>query len=680
MRKLKTSFFLVCALGGLLVASAGQAQEITDGSDGQLTGAGVSGADLAAASSRTAQMGGWFWGLLADPVFSAGATAVTSDPVVPTTLYVGGPGYIAVSTDSGANWVEKVRFSAQAMDDDEASERALSYGSIAGDNRIEGMREYLRRELEDQFGIDFANDLVEEITEDELLNAKDVSEIDALKDLTLEMDSDLTQVLVEAAIAGVSASIYESFASRYLKYVHSGADTDSAVEYAAQSPSVLSFSRTTSAVYAVTTGAVYMTTDHGETWQAFMQNGDDAILSFDISQDGKVVMIGTADGLVLTRNAGADWAQLTDVFNGAVFECHISAGAGRPTLSVLSTDGIYQSADLGLTWQKIELPVSLGEFVKSIVPGDGRRMLALTDAHLYMTQDGRSWRSVAQGPFPDEQIEQVIAKDSSLNTFLVRTASRVFEYGPQGWLNQNKSLLASDLGAMAYMQDGVSLALMASSAGVWMAQDAQLIEVTGEYKTLLDVWQSEPADQDVIDRALEAHYLGEMLEKNWGLRSRLSWLLPQVTFDYIYRQTATDLPKLTYTINGPADVDLGLLNYQYGEVYNYKFEDRNEWQIMARWNLNIEKGLKDELSSKRMMMRLRNDRQNIIRQVMADLKKRRALQVAVIIDMPRMSGKAKGTIKKAVKTYLGLAEVEARLHYMTGGYYIPAVHKNDKKI
>ena len=72
MRKLKTSFFLVCALGGLLVASAGQAQEITDGSDGQLTGAGVSGADLAAASSRTAQMGGWFWGLLADPVLSAG--------------------------------------------------------------------------------------------------------------------------------------------------------------------------------------------------------------------------------------------------------------------------------------------------------------------------------------------------------------------------------------------------------------------------------------------------------------------------------------------------------------------------------------------------------------------------------------------------------------------------------
>ena len=29
---------------------------------------------------------------------------------------------------------------------------------------------------------------------------------------------------------------------------------------------------------------------------------------------------------------------------------------------------------------------------------------------------------------------------------------------------------------------------------------------------------------------------------------------------------------------------------------------------------------------------------------------------------------------------LGLAEVEARLHYMTGGYYIPAVHKNDKTI
>ena len=687
MKKLKTSIFLVCALGMLMATSSVNAQEVAGGSDGQAVRpaepAGAMNSGLVHSSSRTAEMGGWFWGLLADPALSSGATAVTSDLAVPSTIYVGGPGYIAVSFDSGANWVSKVQFDVPSEDEDEAegAGNGISFAGVGGDQRVESMREYLRHELEDQFGTDYANDLIEEMTEEELLSAKDVSDIEVLKDLPLEMDSDLSQVLVDVALAGVGTTVFDSFPSRYIKYLHSGADADTAVEYASQSPSVQSFSRTSTAVYAVTSKTIYMTTDRGETWQVFMQvDADDAILSFDISQDGSIVLVGLANGLMMTRNAGADWVQLTDVFNGAVFESHISEAAGHSKMVVLSTDGIYQSLDLGLTWQKVELLGHPTEFVTSVVSGAGDRMLALTDSALYMTQDGKRWLEVQQGPFPDEQIEQVIAKDSNLDTFLVRTASRIFEYTPNGWLSQNKSLMAGELGALAYMRDGVSLALMASPSGVWMAQDAQLIEVTGEYKTLHDVWRSEPTDDEVIHEALEAHYLGDMLEKRWGLRSRLSWLLPQVTFDYIFRQTPTSNPKLTYTLTGDPSADLASLNYKLAEDYNYKFEARNQWQIMARWSLNIEKGLKDEIASDRIMMRLRSDRARIIKQVMADLKKRRALQVAVIIDMPRKSGRSKSSLKKAVKTYLGLSEVEARLHYMTGGYYIPAVRQHDNKI
>ena len=687
MRKFKTTFFLACALSSALISSVGYAQESSGGSERQSVRGGGDASSLSTglmhAASRTAEMGDWFWGLLADPVLSSGATAVTSDPAVPTTLYVGGPGYIAVSFDSGANWQEKVRFSQPLSENEEDAEDVGEFdlSGVAGDQRIEALREHLLRELEDQFGLDYAQDLVEEITDDELIQAQDISDIDVLKDLSLDMDSDLTHVLVESTIAGVGATAFDSFTSRYQKYIRAGADPDTAVEYAAVSPSVLRFARTSSAVYAVTSHAVYMTTDHGETWQTFIQaSSDEAILSFEISSDGQLVLIGMTNGLILTRNAGKDWAHLNDVFNGVVFETMISTASGRPMLNALSTDGIYQSSDTGLTWRKVELPLHPNEFVSSIVAGEGRRMLALTSENLYLTTDGTRWQVVPQGPFPDERIEQVIAEDASLNTFLVRTGARIFEFTPNGWLNQNKSLMASDLGSMAYMHDGVSLALMASSAGVWMAQDAKMIEVTGEYKTLLDVWQSEPTDDEVVYHALEAHYLGDMLEKRWGLRSRLAWLLPRVTFDYTFRQTPTVKPKLTYTLTGDAYADLSALNYKYAEEYSYQFDSRHEWQIMARWSLDIEKGLKDEISSDRIMMRLRNDRAKVIKQVMADLKKRRALQVAVIIDMPRNTGKSKASVKKAVKTYLGLSEVEARLHYMTGGYYIPAVHQNDKKI
>ena len=72
----------------------------------------------------TAELGNYFWGFLGDQVLLAGTTAVAVDAGNPSVLYAGGPGYIAVSDDNGANWEERFNYSDSPEDEIADSEDA----------------------------------------------------------------------------------------------------------------------------------------------------------------------------------------------------------------------------------------------------------------------------------------------------------------------------------------------------------------------------------------------------------------------------------------------------------------------------------------------------------------------------------------------------------------------------
>ncbi|MBQ9817113.1 MAG: hypothetical protein IJM59_06605 [Proteobacteria bacterium] len=648
MRIRTISFFLALALSVLPVCGHALAQE---------------GPDFAKAASSKMGEGMWFWGLLNAPELLPGTTAVAVDAQTPSVLYAGGVGYIAVSRDSGANWDDSLKFSAGLKGNTGGGD-----SEDAAEKRAEALRDYIRTELEQQFDTEDIDALLDEVTDEELLEAEDLTDIDEFRGMEFEIETDLRNVGVNTSVAsGVVLSEFSSYPERYLSLLRSGATELAAAEAAADSDGVWRFVTSPQAVYAVTSDVLYMTQDQGKHWDKFYEaESGSYILSYAVS--GETLAIGLTNGLLLSRDGGEDWFSLgLDAVGGAIYEIHIGS-AGQ--IWLLGTAGIYHSADSGQTWNVVDVPLEESEILMGIYPGEQGQMLALSNETLYYTSDMDIWNTVGTGPFADEIIRQVIPKNGSLSSFIVRTDSHLYEYN-NGWVSQSKSLMASELGNAVLGGDDVVLAIMASPSGVWMAQDKSLFESSGEYRTLMDMWSREPSDEEVIARALEAHYLDDFADKSWGLRSRLSWLAPSVVFEYSFRQLVTDNHTVVYAHpypNNQSDVK--------SDSYAMTRDKQTYWQIMAFWNIQIGMGLTDELSGKALNIRLRQKRERIIKLVQKELRSRRALQMTIVIDLPRVT-KAKTAEKKLIKAQLGVQEIEARLHYLTGGYYIPAVHQGD---
>ena len=633
--------------------------------------AAPSSLNLSLGGKSTAELGNFFWGFLGDQVLLSGTTAVAVDAGNPSVLYAGGPGYIAVSEDNGANWDERLNYADSS--EDEIDESDESEGADEAENpaqvssKAASLREYLRLELENQFDTDYAEEILDDITDDELLQARDVNDIEALKDLELDMDPDLTKVQNDSEIIpGVVVSEFDSYIDRFIKYVNSGAERDLAATMAGHATAVSQFVTTATETYAITPDTIYFTVDKGTNWQPFMAApAGEKLVSMGISPDGQIVAVGLTNGMLITHDGGENWVQLDDVVTGGVFEIHLN----RQTFWALSTEGMFRSSDRGQTWESVEGPWDISEYVIDIVPGNGSSLLVLTNTTLYHSADARIFNSVPTDAISDASIRQILSNDPSLATFTVRTDTHVYQFGPNGWISQNNSLNATELGPLVELSDGYSFMIMASPSGLWLAQDANHFVFTPEYKALHNQWAKEPSDDMVIQQALDAHYLGDILDNSWGMRNRLSWLLPAVGFEYGYKQQKTDQRQTVTNMQ---------MAYVTSDKYTFKRETTWYWQIVARWNLKLSQGVAEEASAMSRMNNLKKRREALVKNVQKELNRRRAYQMTVVLDFPKLPNNKSGT-RKMVKTTLGLQEIEANLHFMTGGYYMTAIHASEKQ-
>lgn len=663
--KLRKIFYLL--ISALVASTALSFSDMTAHAQTGEIAQGASALDFSKLATSHFESGNWFWGILNEPELLGGATAVATDVNAPSIFYVGGPGYIATSTNSGVSWQVTRQFDATfpANDETQSENKESSF-----DVRLEGLREYIRNGLEEQYDESYVDTIMDNISDDDLRNAETLEDIEALEGLELDMETDLSQVQIASDLeSSIVLSEFDSFIQRYTTLIVAGADTKSAILTAASSSAVWDFVTTPKAVYAVNSDCIYFSTDHGSSWNIFYSSAtaDSKILSFDVSNDGLIVAIGMSDTLLLTRNGGADWADLSHVFDGAIFKVVVPERVEDPVL-VLTTEGLYFSRDMGLTWHELIIPIAINERILDVIPRFPE-MYVLTEQALYHSSNGNIWNHIPLGPISDETVQQVIIPESENGRLIARTNNRVFEYN-NGWKLYDASLMAVETGPLVLLNDGESLAMMATSTGVWLAQDKAKIEVSSEYQELYDTWAKEPSDDLVIEWALRAHYLDEWLEKRWSLRSRMAWLLPTVTFDYLFRQTVSpDIYSVT-------NMRFAVVE---SERYRYEAEEIHQWQIMARWNIEIDKAFKTDISSTQLTNRLRVKRYALIKQVQAMIKKRRAFQLTLALDFPKTQTKSKKNSQKHIRNLLGLQEIDANLNYLTGGYFIPAIQESHKK-
>ncbi len=679
MKKCKISTCLIAAFLLLGIGSGVNAQSVNN-EKAESQGAGLE--SHSAHYNRTDQFreGVWMWGMSAEQRLLSGSTAVAVDAGESSTIYVGGLGGIVVSNDSGSSWSEGLTFSASGMGsdaDDNADNEDLSVKSgEQGDMQANRLREYLRHEIETQLGSsDLADSLLEEITDDELLDAKDINELESIAALNLDIESDLTQIplLMMEQGDGVALSDYDPFITRFLAMRGAGADTDQAISAAARCSAVWSFRSTPDVTYAVTSEAIYLTIDKGQNWQLFMSAPEDqSILSLDISADGQIVVMGLTSGITMTRDGGENWVTIDAGIDGAFYA--VRYVESDKALWGLSTNRLYHSSDLGLTWQEVDTRMSPNEVILDLLPGSGGQSIVLTTETIYQGEQNRDqfvFTEIPHKPFADETINQIFSSDPSLNRFGVRTNGHVFEYD-NGWVGQNKALFTTDLGPVAILNDGVSMAIMATSAGVWFAQDSSAVEASQEYQDLKKKWAKEPTDAEVILKAFEAHYIGDNLDKNWALRDGLAWLLPTVMFNYFYEQYRQD--KRAIKIDDIAKM-------LKSDTWTSMRRTTSYWEIMARWTFQVDTVMREDISTSYQLQQLKKERLRLMTKVQKELNKRHALQMTLALDFPKFPDKSskKGgnkVPKRKLKVILSLDEVESNLNYLTGGYYLPAIYGN----
>ncbi len=646
--------------------------------------------------------GRWLWAVSDNALLRDGAKTAASAQGDPQTVYIGGFGSILVSRDGGQTFRLSLRFDAE-----NASDPIVSFSQddpTLITQRAEAIREYLRENLEEQFDSGYVDSLLDEITDDDLLEANEVTDLEPLRNLTLDMDTDLRNAPIElpAAAKVTNLSDFDSFAHRFRLARSVVRDTAQAIEYAANAQGVLKIRAIGSAAYAVTASTVYMTSDSGNAWKALVHSAEgESFLSIDVTPDYRIIIIGASNGFILSQDGGVSWTRIGNDIRAAVYDVQITESND---IWALTTRGIFTTAglenffaaqnsairasneddadadngegedEIGDTpaaiandparsqWKHLAAPLHNSEIALRIRAGADGSILLLTNEALRKTQDFVRWQVIGADVLNDAYLRDIYVRDDANMSFIVLTDSQVLEYD-SGWINQSKGLQRAHAATVVPLPNENRLALIAADSGVYFAYDAKRIEREQAYVSLKEQWSGEPSYEETIQAAFRAHYIDDGSSRNWRTRSRLAWILPHVRAQYEHRQKRDD-----YYQNVETKKDTGAVTIE--DKYSYKRETYNYWQIWALWDLRIEKAFKDDFSAYRVDdYRLRQI--DIANEVVAALDLRRSLQINRII---RRIESGAPTLLDEINSELAMQEIEATLHGLTGGFYLPALH------
>lgn len=614
--------------------------------------------------SQSFDTGEWLWVMSNDSLLSRGATAVETSPYHPKTIYMGGFESVIVSNDGGKTFHESLSFSGSSNND---PIQTFETGDSTLDiQRADALREYLRENLESQYGSSVVESWLDDITDEDLLQADDVTDLEPLQDLDLEMDTDLRAIQLEdlqaSSIRQTNLSNFDSFIVRFRMANNAGASHDDAVTHAAQSPSVWQIHANKNAAYVVTSTAVFKSTDLGKTWTQILQPAEEEyFLSIATSPDDTQLAVGMSNGLIISSDAGMSW-QRDATLNSAVYDIEFAADSGK--LWALTLSGAYTSDVSKTIWTSLPTPLSTSETSSEIplriAPKHNGGVYLLTNENLYTSDDLLHWNTLGTQYLNDAYLRDITFDDDSNSSFILLTDSQVFEYANGTWIDQSKGLKTSSSAHVARLYDDPHrFAILISDDAALFAHNAQNLEGSDSYRELQKKWEREPSDIDVIQAALAAHYLDGSLYQNWKARSRLAWFLPQVDAYYYYQERRYDKKTESETES----------SFITTTKYDYIREKKHEWEVRALWNLRIEEAFKRDFDAEKLKD-LRQMQDDLIVEVQKQLRNRRSLQIQQIIQH---SNDNSPSILEEINTTLMIDETETTLHYLTGGYYKNAI-------
>ncbi len=232
--------------------------------------------------------------------------------------------------------------------------------------------------------------------------------------------------------------------------------------------------------------------------------------------------------------------------------------------AVTYSDGVYESADNGVTWTQHLLPASSGNIMKMIVNGTNL-FIATTSQLLKSTDDGNTWNNIRDGS------NYGLAVNSQY-LFLAVYGSGVFRSSDSGiaWEIKNNGL--SKYSCLAIAAEGAKVVLGTSESGVYYSDN------NGESWTLKN--NGLPANVNVRPLLIEGNNIwiysnsvsGNYLYKstdngdNWSLVNGI-----EGSYSFIFKKDANYITAGGKYVMKSNDSGINWSNFHYGLTNDYGY-------------------------------------------------------------------------------------------------------------
>ena len=586
------------------------------------------------------------------------AVVVLPDATDWKTLYAGGNGFIRVSHDNGETWKNAVTFRGGVGVTDENHDDMLS--KLSDEEIISAKREFILNEITSTYDSNFAESIDADITDEELLLAETTDDIDIFSQYELDIESDLMRAFDAILVEDVSDDgddvrvEHSDFVTRYTKLLDMGADEESALERVSAENAVWQMITRAGRTWALTSESLYETRDKGETWGVIpISSGGGRFISFDVSESGNRITVATTEGFIVSEDGGATWKQASGVTEGVPYKLtHTRDGL----LVVATPQTVYVSSDACETLIPMNnFVVPAGDRIVDVSTGRDALILIATETVVRGTRDLVTFHDVDVSALYGAPLRQVNSLDGTESHLLVRSDDCVYVLRDGTWFRQVEGLFG-DVTHHVELWPGnkANVAILVTESSVLVAaKDRKSLNDEGQYDLLKRQWAKEPTPQRIVEQALAVHALDTSAHDKYKARLWTSMLLPNARFVYDKRQQATN--RATTNSLG----DSGAIT---GRAWDQMRDTTSYWEFFALWNFDLGKRQREEILIDQYSYNQNRSRASLIKQVETTIKKRYTKQMSLL---KRKSPNAKSELKHL----LDIQELDARLYYLTGGFF-----------
>ncbi len=439
-------------------------------------------------------------------------------------------------------------------------------------------------------------------------------------------------------------------------------------------------------VYAATSEGIWQSPDAGQSWKRIFK-GKDSLERYSTSflSLPDIMLNGTQSGLFLSTDKGRTWRRVSGYLSDTCILAISSSGANSKYIYVASVDGVYMSSDKGQTWDKIYAVIapenydagyeedvqedseqsSIIRYVSVAADNDKIIYIATTEGVYHSDNLGLSWERISSYGLLSRDVYFVLPL--SKDKIYAATKTGLFLFDKGRWQELTFGLPIDEIRSV--YSDKKENLYLATDRGLFMSQGGKNeINVDKDYHDSIISDGEEPGINKVQEAAIEYAEVNIKKIKDWRKQAQLRAFLPKIAVDFDCDRDKTVSTNTwgIYSSYSNSNITAPARHYV-GPDDSTRYYNNN-WGVSLVWELGdliwSEAQTSIDVRS-RLMVQLRDD-------VLDEVTKLYFERIRVRMELDNLSIEDR---KKRFEKELKLAELTAQIDALTGGYFSSQLEK-----